>query len=681
MPLESTEARRSPGRANSPEKVMQVTACLPNNYDVVFCSLCAKRLHAMSFTRNNGVQCAVIMPSKSPEPLHDYGPPSAPPLKLLPQLVGACPQSKSDVAPAEPCPREASADVISERSCLQTFACAVPGPAIVTDLCGTVLAVNDQAASLFGQRVCQLLGKAAGELGPTAEELGLTRGDESAEMLHADGIVDQNHLVVDAGGTERWFDISHRLLSQDGCDRVLHATIAIDVTDRKRMQDALVRRLDTDSLTGLPSPETFYDTLADYFKEGKTPAPIALLIVEIAQLSMVTESLGPQVGDRLMAVAAEELSEHLSSDQMVVRLATGQFAVMLPHVGRRRAEAIAKRILACLSIPIRLQSRTITPIARIGIASNRGVRHAATLMQNAHAALRQLPAARAGYAAYETDAADGVVKLDLIEDLRHAVERKELFLEYQPIVDVGTGRIIESEALVRWRRSDGSILPPSEFISLAEESGIIDSIGEWVLHESCKQLKKWQSRHQHHRRLGMSLNLSLAELCSEAYVRRVMRTVGQLGLEPESLTLEVTESIGLGDLEMALDRIKALHTIGIRIAIDDFGKGYSSMASIARLPLNTLKIDREFTSRIGASSEDDAIARSIVNLGRALNLRVTAEGVETWEQLSLMRSLGCDCIQGYLLACPLSPEAMDELLTSRASFYEIVDHRHELSKG
>jgi diguanylate cyclase (GGDEF)-like protein len=540
---------------------------------------------------------------------------------------------------------------------------------------GRIVAANRQAAILFGRSVAGMVGKTAVELGPVADQLGLTTSTNVDNGCGEPAI-----CVVDANNEQKWFDITRRSLPHSDSDRIVIATTAVDVSDRMQLQDKLAHSLRHDAVTGLPNLASILDTLELAFvcKEGRKRS-VALLVVDLAEFTVINESLGVSASDCLLVTVAGMLTHCVSPAEVIARLTGGQFLVLLYDANRAQAVTSAKRILASIAQPIDLYGHTVRPTVRVGIALSAGVKYSGSMLQNAHTALRSAGSNGKGYATFDGATPDRMVqKLDRVEELRHAVERDQLIVEYQPIVDLSTGRIVELEALARWMDSSGEFVPPSEFIPIAEESGLIEPMGEWVSRTACRQLTKWQQQFAHHGRLGMSINLSVTELRNSLFVRRVLRMLEQLGLENGSLTLEVTENIGIAELEPVLDRITALHSAGVRIAIDDFGTGYSSMISVARLPLSTLKIDREFTARIGVRSEDDAIARSIVNLGRALHLRVTAEGVETWEQLSHMRSLGCDCVQGYLLAKPLDAERLTELLSKRAPFSEIVGSRHGL---
>jgi len=263
--------------------------------------------------------------------------------------------------------------------------------------------------------------------------------------------------------------------------------------------------------------------------------------------------------------------------------------------------------------------------------------------------------------------------LELSEAVKLASGNKELVLHYQPIVDLESGRIVRLEALVRWQHPELGLLGPGEFIGAAEENGAIREIGEWVIDNSCRQLKYWKSRFEHLENLGLSVNLSLMQLRSERFVTKTFDIVSEVGIEPSDLTLEVTESMMMSEPEDMIARVSMLRDFGISVAVDDFGIGYSSLIYVARLRLTEVKIDREFTRLMGSNPKYSAVTESIINLGRALDLQVTAEGVENLDQLLQLQSLGCHCVQGYLISKPLPGDKIEPILHKGMSLSEILD--------
>jgi EAL domain-containing protein (putative c-di-GMP-specific phosphodiesterase class I) len=252
-----------------------------------------------------------------------------------------------------------------------------------------------------------------------------------------------------------------------------------------------------------------------------------------------------------------------------------------------------------------------------------------------------------------------------------------MVLHYQPIVDLETGDIVRLEALVRWQHPDYGLLTPLEFIPLAEELGVISQIGGWAIKEACEQLNIWQRRYEHLQGLGVSVNLSISQVRDHDFVADTIKTVEDSGILPRDLTLEVTESMMMTEPEEMIARIGQLRDARISVAVDDFGIGYSSLVYVARLRLNALKIDREFTRSITSNPRYAAVTQSIINLGRALDLHITAEGVETMDQLLMLQALGCDCVQGYLVARPFAAAIIEPVLRDGAKLHQLIDEKYE----
>jgi EAL domain-containing protein (putative c-di-GMP-specific phosphodiesterase class I) len=262
--------------------------------------------------------------------------------------------------------------------------------------------------------------------------------------------------------------------------------------------------------------------------------------------------------------------------------------------------------------------------------------------------------------------------LRIAQDLKHACEKDELALVFQPIVELRTGRIVEVEALLRWQHPRFGLLSPDSFIPIAEETGAISEIGEWVIKCACKQLRAWRANLREASELRMSINVSVVQLRDENFVERALATIKREGVAASSLTFEVTESKMMTQPDAMIARIAKLRSAGLRIAVDDFGIGYSSLISVARMPLNTLKIDRDFTRRLGRSLRDDAVTRCMINLGQDLGLQVIAEGVESLDHLSILHSLRCEYAQGYLFSRPLSADCFERLLLQMPCFEDVI---------
>jgi EAL domain-containing protein (putative c-di-GMP-specific phosphodiesterase class I) len=266
-------------------------------------------------------------------------------------------------------------------------------------------------------------------------------------------------------------------------------------------------------------------------------------------------------------------------------------------------------------------------------------------------------------------------RMEMETDLRHALDRSELRVVYQPIISLETGNVSELEALVRWDHPTRGLISPTQFIPLAEETGLIVAIGQWVLEESCRQGSAWHLAHPSEPLLTISVNLSARQFLQVDLVEDVARAVWESRLDPSSLKLEITESVLMRDVDGTIEKLWALKRLGVQLAIDDFGTGYSSLSYLKRFPVDTLKIDRSFVSGLGQDSNDTAIVRSVVALAKSLNLAVTGEGIETSEQLGHLQALGCDRGQGYLFAMPLDAYEIDALLAHHTQAAPVADQR------
>jgi EAL domain-containing protein (putative c-di-GMP-specific phosphodiesterase class I) len=325
----------------------------------------------------------------------------------------------------------------------------------------------------------------------------------------------------------------------------------------------------------------------------------------------------------------------------------------------------AMEIIAAMAEPIDVDDRELYVSASIGIAAAADARDIEQLMRDADLAMyRAKDAGGNGYAAYETKMHDAVVRrLELANDLRLALERDELVLHYQPKVDLRTGEIIGFEALVRWQHPTRGMVPPLEFIGVAEATGLIVPLGRWVLTEACRQSVAWG------RPLKMAVNLSVRQFDDGDVAEMVAGVLAETGMPPGLLVLEMTESVLLTDTDDNLARIVSLKALGVQLAMDDFGTGYSSLAYLRRFPMDILKIDRSFVDRLGGESEDEALVRTIVRLAERFGMRTVAEGIENETQLAILREMGCDFAQGYLLSRPLPAPDATALLERGLPFF------------
>jgi diguanylate cyclase (GGDEF)-like protein/PAS domain S-box-containing protein len=442
---------------------------------------------------------------------------------------------------------------------------------------------------------------------------------------------------------------------------------ARDVTERKALEERLYRQAYFDPLCKVPNRALFMERLTSLLaSRSPTSPPLAVLFLDLDNFKVINDSLGHQFGDRLLVAVAERLCQCAGQEALVARLGGDEFTLLLEAVsGPSEAIRMAQRILDCFRPPFRQEEQEVYLSSSIGIAlAGPTDQEADSLLRAADLALYQAKAnGRACFEVFDASMnARALDRLQLERDLRHAIAHHQLDLVFQPIVSLRTGKVEEVEALVRWNHPQRGAVPPSQFIAVAEESGLIVPLGRWVLHETCAQIRRWLDELGGEPLPVVSINLSARQLQEPSLVSEVAQALDAFNLDPRCLKLEITESVMMHDAEGAVATLQALKALGVRLAMDDFGTGYSSLAYLQRFPIDTLKVDRSFVERLVADADSRAIVRSIVMLARGLALEVTAEGVETIEQLSTLRALGFDRGQGYYFARPMGATDLVALL-------------------
>ncbi|MEC4687986.1 MAG: EAL domain-containing protein [Nitrospirota bacterium] len=440
--------------------------------------------------------------------------------------------------------------------------------------------------------------------------------------------------------------------------------ISRDITERKRAEEIIVRQAYHDALTNLANRRLFMDRLTQALTRVQWHKRlVSVLFLDLDHFKSINDALGHSVGDLLLQAVAERLTTCVRQGDTVARLGGDEFAIALADVARTSdIPKVAQKIIDTLSGPYVLEGRELFITTSIGICIYPDdAQDAETLVKNADVAMyRAKKHGRNNFQHYSPDMnAQAFERLAIETSLRHALEREEFFLEYQPQVDIETGRIIGYEALVRWRHPDLGVMPPGKFIPLAEESGLIVAIGEWVLRSACAQNRAWQTAG--FPPIRVAVNVSPRQLRHESLLGAVGRALRETGLHPNWLELELTESI-MQDADEAIRLLSQLQAIGVQIAIDDFGTGYSSLNHLKRYPIHKLKIDQSFVRDVTHDPHDRAIVTAIIALAHSLNLKAIAEGVETEEQLAYLRSLKCDEAQGYFLGRPMPAQNATKLL-------------------
>jgi len=464
------------------------------------------------------------------------------------------------------------------------------------------------------------------------------------------------------------FTVEFAELLQRLADNVAFALENFDRADEKKKADERIEYLAShDGLTGLPNREMFNGLLRHAIDTAhRHERRLAVLFIDLDRFKVINDSLGHEVGDLLLVETANRLRGSLRASDVVARLGGDEFVIVLEETeGADDVEKVAANLLSILGEPLEFSGHECHTTASIGIAMYpANGRDAQTLTKNADMAMYL--AKEDGKNAYrffsKAIKAQSIERLALEAALRHALERDQLSLNYQPKVDVASGQITGVEALLRWTHPDLGAVSPTQFIPLAEEIGIIVPIGRWVLRQACAQNMAWQRRGL--RPVSMAVNLSPRQFADKQLLQDIDEALGASGMSALLLQLEVTESMVMRHVGRAIKVLDAIQSRGIRLAIDDFGTGYSSMSLMKQFPIDTIKIDRSFVRDLPDDCEDQAIAQAIIRMGKALGMTVVAEGVETVEQLAFLRHHGCDEMQGYLFSKPLPASKMAELLQS-----------------
>ncbi len=485
---------------------------------------------------------------------------------------------------------------------------------------------------------------------------------------------------------EESFEVEHRILQKDGAycwvlsrgravrdengaaQRILG--LQVNLRRLKLFESQLMHDATHDRLTGLPNRQYLLTRLReDAERAERNPEyKFAVVFLDLDGFKDVNDSLGHMTGDRLLASVGKRLGDVRGPEDTIARLGGDEFVVLFRSVrGEQEAVQRAVQIQDALKKPFPVGSQEVITRASIGIAlSSQDVNQPEDLLRNADLAMYQVKTSQKGQIqVFDSDMHVKTTRLwSMQNDLRRAVERNELELMYQPQIDLASGRISGAEALIRWRRGGSELVSPCEFIPLAEEQGLIWEIGEWALWTACRQNKVWQDAGL--RSVKMAVNLSAKQLSNDDFSNLIKRVLRDTGLDPRWLEVELTETALMGSLDATPANLYSLFCLGIQTAIDDFGTGYSSLDYLRRLHFDTLKIDRNFIADISSDSRAAALAQSIVDMAHRLQLRVVAEGVETFRQLVFLSRQGCDEVQGYLASRPVKVEEFTEMLRTDA---------------
>jgi diguanylate cyclase (GGDEF)-like protein/PAS domain S-box-containing protein len=533
---------------------------------------------------------------------------------------------------------------------------------VITDPAGTILSVNPGFTAITGYPPEEVVGqnprvlksdRHAPEFYQEMWQQIATTGSWSGEIWNRrkSGEAYPEWLTISAIKNERG-EITH------------YVSIFHDITEIKRQQEAIEFQAHHDALTGLPNRVLFADRLDMALAQiARSGVKLAVLFLDLDNFKHINDSLGHAVGDLVLQELAKRLKKVLRAVDTISRQGGDEFIAILPEIHAAEYVGIAaQRILECLRQPFRPQGHELYATASIGItiAPDDGAAPG-DLIKNADLAMYRAKELGRNNYQFFAQGMDTLAhhRLSLESRLRKALDREEFELHYQPVIDLATGTIAGAEALVRWR-SGKNLIPPSEFIPLTEETGLILGLGAWVLNTACRQAKAWHDLG--YSDLAMAVNISSRQFSQTDFVDLIKNALQSTGLPPRALLLEITESVLMANIEIASAHMHQLKEMGVKIMLDDFGTGYSSLSYLKRLPLDGLKIDRSFVMDIHRSADSKAIADAVISLARALGLGVVAEGVETLEQLDYLREHVQGHIQGFYASPPVTPESFEKLL-------------------
>jgi diguanylate cyclase (GGDEF)-like protein/PAS domain S-box-containing protein len=491
-------------------------------------------------------------------------------------------------------------------------------------------------------------------------------------MAEQDGVVNFESQVFQRNGNVIWISENARAVRGANQEILYFEGMVVDITERKLYEARIQHQATHDALTGLPNRNLLYDRLRQaILAADRTGEIVAVAFMDLDQFKFINDSLGHQIGDELLKIVGARIQSRVRAGDTVSRQGGDEFVIVLG--AQKHCQSVAdtfQRMLAAIAEPWRVNGLELQVTCSIGISvyPNDGL-DAETLLRHADIAMykaKELGRNNIQYFAAEMNL-HATDRLEVLNSLRHAVANDEFVLHYQPKVRLDTGMLIGAEALLRWHSETRGIISPEYFIPLAEESGLIMEIGEWVLRTACLQSVKWQRAG--YPPISISVNLSPGQLIRGDIVNLVAEVLASTGLDPGYLELEITETVVMRDVDKSLTTLAKLKELGIKISIDDFGTGYSSLNYLKRFPIDTLKIDRSFVNDIATDQDDAAIVKAVISLAHILNLTVVAEGVETEEQRCFLLKNGCDAAQGYWFGKPVPHKEFARIFVGAGNVY------------
>lgn len=469
-------------------------------------------------------------------------------------------------------------------------------------------------------------------------------------------------------------ELEHRVHERTAELEAVNETLRREISERRRAEERLLHDALHDALTGLPNRALFMERVDNCLKYAQRydSYQFAVLFIDLDRFKVINDSLGHLVGDQLLVAIALLLQQCMRAIDTVARLGGDEFTILLENINDESdAIRVAERIQEALKAPFSLHGNMAFTSASIGIAiGSSAYKNREELLRDADIAMyRAKDLGRSRYVIFDQKMYLRALNLLQLEnDLRQAFEREELELHYQPVIALGDGSLAGFEALIRWQHPRRGFISPGEFIPLAEDTGLIVPIGEWVLFQACQQMQNWLDQFPQAQHLRLSVNLASKQLQEPHLLEMIDDVLVETGLRGESLRLELTESMLMQRTDQIIELLKDIRDRNIQISIDDFGTGYSSLSYLHRFPLNSLKIDRSFVSQMNRDAENFEIVRTIITLAHTLSMDVVAEGVETPDQYYQLRQLGCEFSQGFLFSKPVPIEAATQMIATCASW-------------
>jgi diguanylate cyclase (GGDEF)-like protein/PAS domain S-box-containing protein len=556
----------------------------------------------------------------------------------------------------------------SERALFRAMIDQVPDYLFVKDTDSRFVIANRAVAADLGRKPDELIGKTDFDL-HAHDRARQFIADERQVLETGTPMIGIDEFIVDNNGRQKWLSTSKLPLRNEAGEIIGLVGICRDVTERKRAEEQIHFMAHHDALTRLPNRATLMDRLGLAITTARrTNGRVTVVFIDLDNFKLVNDSLGHNAGDELLKATAARMVKCVRGSDTVVRLGGDEFVVLLiDQADAPRPVLVIDRLRAAITEPVPIEGQLFRVTCSIGLATFPGDGDdAETLLMNADIAMYQAKeSGRDTFQFYTTEMNEMARERRLLQEgLRAAIANNEFTLLYQPQVDLKTGAIFAVEALVRWQHPQLGVVQPARFIPMAEESGLIVPLGDWVLREACRQNKAWQDAGME--KISVCVNVSARQFREKSWIGRVARILEETGLPPEYLELELTESLLMHDVTQAIATMRELQSLGVHFSIDDFGTGYSSLSALKSFPVARLKIDQSFVKNLPHDANDRSIATAVISLGQKLNMKVIAEGVETDAQMDFLTEHQCDEIQGYHFSRPVEAESVASMLRKQA---------------